>query len=205
MTDRTEQPGPDSRGRYHHGDLQRALIAAAEAILAERGLEGFTLREAARQAGVSAAAPAHHFGSAAGLLTAVAVQGFDLLARYLREGTAEGGDDPAARLRGQGMGYVRFAQAHPALFQLMFRRGAVQRDDEKLHQAGQGTFGLLEDAVRAYRGIAPGLPLDQAATITVMAAWSTVHGFAHLALEGKFERMEGGDALLPDLLMALWP
>jgi AcrR family transcriptional regulator len=210
MTEDTAEPGP--RERYHHGDLQRALIAATEAILIERGVEGFTLREAARRAGVSAAAPAHHFGSAAGLLTEVALLGFETLTRFLRDGMAEGGADPATRLQRQGVGYVRFARAHPARFLLMFRKDRLNWDDARLQAAGQAAFAELRDAVRAYRGIAPGQPLDRAALTTVLAAWSTVHGFAHLALDGKFDGIgeaEGGsavtEAILPEMLAGLWP
>ena len=65
------------RGGYHHGDLRQAMIEAAEAVLAEKGVGGFTLRECARRAGVSPAAPAHHFGNLVGLLTAIATLGFD--------------------------------------------------------------------------------------------------------------------------------
>lgn len=204
MADETTEP----RERYHHGDLQRALIAAAEAILIERGVEGFTLREAARRAGVSAAAPAHHFGSAAGLLTEVALLGFETLARFLREGAAAGGTDPAARLREQGIGYVRFARAHPARFLLMFRKDRLNWEDGRLRAAGQAAFAELEDAVRAYRGIAAGGPLDRTALTTVLAAWSVVHGFSHLALDGKFDALGGAqaaDAFLPEMLAGLWP
>lgn len=208
MPDETTEP----RERYHHGDLQRALIAAAEAILIERGVEGFTLREAARRAGVSAAAPAHHFGSAAGLLTEVALLGFETLTRFLRDGAAEGGADPAARLHGQGRGYVRFARVHPARFLLMFRKDRLNWQDGRLRAAGQAAFAELEDAVRAYRGIGAGQPLDRAALTTVLAAWSVVHGFAHLALDGKFDGVgaaHGGgpldDAILPEMLAGLWP
>ena len=88
---------------YHHGDLRHALIEATESLLAEKGPEGFSLREVARRAGVSAAAPAHHFGDASGLLTAVATVGFDGLAAALREGEARGGRDPRRRLREQGV------------------------------------------------------------------------------------------------------
>src|SRR5260370_38273616 len=68
---------------FHHGSLHEALVAAADAVLTERGVEGFTLREAARRAGVSPAAPAHHFGSATGLLTEVAIRGFEELGHRL--------------------------------------------------------------------------------------------------------------------------
>jgi len=209
MSDETTEP----RERYHHGDLQRALIEAAETILTERGVEGFTLREAARRAGVSAAAPAHHFGSAAGLLTEVALLGFETLARFLRDGAATGGTDPVARLHGQGLGYVRFARAHPARFLLMFRKDRLNWEDGRLRAAGQAAFAELEDAVRAYRGIAAGRPLDRAALTTVLAAWSVVHGFAHLALDGKFDGIGEAapgtgpldDTILPEMLAGLWP
>src|SRR5215475_1526755 len=104
-----------AREAYHHGDLREALIKATDAILAERGLEGFTLREAARRAGVSPAAPAHHFGSAAGLLTEVAISGFQELTRFLRTGASKA-SDPEARLRHQGVSYVRFALTYPGRF-----------------------------------------------------------------------------------------
>ena len=71
---------------YHHGALREALIEATESLLAERGAEGFSLREVARRAGVSPAAPAYHFGDAAGLLTAVASSGFEALTRALQAG-----------------------------------------------------------------------------------------------------------------------
>jgi hypothetical protein len=155
--------------------------------------------------------PAHHFGSASGLLTEVALLGFETLTRYLREGAAEGGADPAARLRGQGLGYVRFARAHPARFLLMFRKDRLNWQDERLQAAGRVAFAELEDAVRAYRGIPAGGPLDRAALTTVLAAWSVVHGFAHLALDGKFDGVGEAhgigpvdDAMLAEMLAGLW-
>ena len=92
--------------RYHHGALREALIDATESLLAEKGPESFSLREVARRAGVSPAAPAHHFGDASGLLTVVATLGFEGLAAALREAEARGGRDPRARLREQGAAYV---------------------------------------------------------------------------------------------------
>src|SRR4051812_26394436 len=98
---------------YHHGDLKNALIQAAQALLAERGADDFSLREVARRAGVSPAAPAHHFGDAQGLLTAVATLAFEELTQVLRAGHARGGDDPQLALREQGVEYVQFALRHP--------------------------------------------------------------------------------------------
>jgi len=196
---------------YHHGDLRAALIEATEGLLAERGIEGFTLREVARRAGVSPAAPLHHFGSAAGLLTEVSILGFEELTRCLREGTATGGKDPARRLRGQGMGYVQFALAYPGRFQLMFRKDRLMQD-ERLKEAADAAFVELEIAVRDYTGWGREKPLSRATQATVLAAWSTVHGFAHLALDEKFGEQAGThctkdfvDGMLPEILRQLWP
>jgi AcrR family transcriptional regulator len=104
------------REAYHHGALRAALIEASESLLAERGLQGFSLREVARRSGVTPAAPAHHFGDAAGLLDTVATSAFDGLTQALEAGNARGGSDPVARLREQGVGLcgVRVALSRPA-------------------------------------------------------------------------------------------
>jgi AcrR family transcriptional regulator len=199
--------GRPGRERYHHGDLRAALVAAAEGILREKGVEGFTLREAARRMGVSPAAPAHHFGDVAGLLTEVAILGFEELTRHLEEGNRRGGSDPVARLREQGVGYVSFALAYPARFQLMFRRGRLRADDPRLKAAGRAAFTALEHAIRDVAGLGRDRPLDRPSFAAVLRTWSVVHGFAHLALEGEFDGMagEGGRdafvrAMLPDVL-----
>src|SRR5687768_2929710 len=85
---------------YHHGALREALISAAAALIEQKGLEGFSLRETARRAGVSPSAPAHHFGDARGLLTAIATQGFEALAAALE--AADSGGSRAERIRAQG-------------------------------------------------------------------------------------------------------
>lgn len=180
------QKPAQTQAAYHHGALRDALIEVTEGLLAERGLEGFTLREAARRADVSPAAPLHHFGSAAGLLTEVAILGFEALTRYLREGADAGGDEASARLRAQGLGYVRFALAYPARFQLMFRKDRLT-DDARLLAAGQAAYAELEKAIRDYTRFPAGQPLDAQTHALLLAAWSTVHGYAHLALDGKFD------------------
>ncbi|AKJ28360.1 TetR/AcrR family transcriptional regulator [Caldimonas brevitalea] len=180
------------RSRYHHGALRQSLIDATEALLAERGVAGFSLREVARRLGVSPAAPAHHFGDAQGLLTAVATLAFEGLTEALEAGNARGGADPVARLREQGVGYVRFALRYPGRFGIMFRTG-VQRDRE-MERAGHAAFQVLEDGVRSLFGIAAGAPLSAQQRAALMAIWSVVHGFAHLMLAGEFDGTlgEGG-------------
>ena len=189
------------RDGYHHGALREALIDASETLLAERGLEGFSLREVARRSGVSPAAPAHHFGDAAGLLTAVATLAFDGLTAALEAGNARGGDDPVARLREQGVGYVGFALRYPGRFGLMFRPDIAK--DETLEARALATFAVLESGVRDLYGVAGSTALAPAQWNALLSLWSVVHGFAHLALAGKFALFAPGggkEALLRQTL-----
>jgi AcrR family transcriptional regulator len=181
---------------YHHGDLRRSLIDATEALLDERGAEGFSLREVARRAGVSAAAPTHHFGDAAGLLTAVVTEAFDDLTAALRAGDARGGHDGQRRMVEQGIEYVGFAMRHPGRFRLMFRSGLLH-EDATLMASGRAAFAVLEDGVRALRGLREDAPITGAAWSALLATWSIVHGFAHLAIAGRFDGLAHGEKL-PD-------
>ena len=174
---------PPVRAGYHHGALREALLQASESLLAERGVEGFSLREVARRSGVSPAAPAHHFGDAAGLLTAVATLAFDGLTAALEAGNVRGGGDPVTRLREQGVGYVGFALQHPGRFRLMFSGGL--HDDPALLASAHAAFMALERAVRRLLGAPEGPALTALQRQSLVAIWSTVHGFAHLALSGQ--------------------
>jgi AcrR family transcriptional regulator len=189
---------------YHHGDLRRELIAATEEIIAERGVEGFTLREAARRAGVSPAAPAHHFKDAKGLLTEVALLGFRDFGKALATADRRGGQDPARRIYEQGLAYVRFALKHPARFQLMFRVDKHDHSNAEFVGVAQKSYLVLEDAIRAATGTPPGAKLGPDAQGRLMAVWSIVHGFSHLALGGELgDRARGGgrkDVILNSLL-----
>ena len=191
------------RDAYHHGALREALIEASESLLAERGVEGFSLREVARRSGVSPAAPAHHFGDMAGLLSAVARAAFDGLTDALEAGNRRGGDDPVARLREQGVGYVGFALRYPGRFGLMFRTGLGLHVDEPLKRSAQPAFMKLEHGVRDLLGIGAGIPLTDVQWQALLTIWSTVHGFAHLMLAGQFDDMipaTGRDAFLRSTL-----
>jgi AcrR family transcriptional regulator len=178
---------------YHHGDLRHALIDATESLLAENGPQSFSLREVARRAGVSPAAPAHHFGDSSGLLTAVAVLAFDELAAALRAGEARGGRDARRRLIEQGVAYVEFAMRFPGRLRLMFGE-ALRGDDAELARAGNAAFLVLENGVRACFGIPEGKPLPPKAWTALLALWSVVHGYAHLAIAGRFDPFCGEDA-----------
>jgi AcrR family transcriptional regulator len=199
----------DSKSAYHHGDLRHALIEAAEAILLERGVEGFSLREAARRAGVSPGAPAHHFGDARGLLTAVATLGFENLGAVLEAANAETArtenkaQDRRRRIAAQGRAYVRFALAQPARFDLMWRRELLDQADPAYAAAGMQAFQLLHVAVTgaplSFECIDPMQPPD--VDPRVIAAWSIVHGFAQLARQGAFDAETPG--LLDGVLASL--
>jgi len=178
---KSDADGAEKR-RYHHGNLRTALIAAAEDILRERGATGFSLREAARRAGVSAGAPAHHFGDARGLLTAVAAGGFARLARQLR--TASEGAPPD-RLAAIAAAYLDFARENGALFGIMWLRDLLDQSDPDYLSAGRDAFNVLEQAATG-RGVAvatgPRIPDP-----SVIAAWSLVHGLARLTLDGALD------------------
>ena len=181
---------------YHHGDLRRQLIAAAEELILERGVDGFTLREAARRAGVSPAAPSHHFGDAEGLLAEVAYLGFREFGDALEAADKRGGGDPHSRLYEQGLAYVEFALRNPARFELMFRHGKVDFSKHPaLAAAGDRSFQILEDAIRAATATPRGAPLSPDTSGYLMAIWSIAHGFSHLALGGELDnpaRSAGG-------------
>ena len=175
---------------YHHGALRAALLEAAEAILREGGLEAFTLRECARRAGVSHAAPAHHFGDARGLLSACAAAGFerlsDLMQRY-----ADREQGALERARAAGVAYVDFALRNRALFQLMFRRDRLDPEHEELKAAGKRTGDLLRqiiDEVIVERGLPP-----QELGQRILLVWSLVHGYATLVLEDQCADLFGLD------------
>jgi AcrR family transcriptional regulator len=162
-----DTPKPASRRPYHHGDLRRAILTAALDVISADGPSALSLRDLARRAGVSHAAPAHHFKDRTGLLTAIAAEGFGLLATALRE---------ASDLKEAGVRYVRFAREHPAHFQVMFAPGLLRAEDLELTTARALAGDALREAVSGVRpeGIDPRL--------AGVAAWSLAHGFATLLL-----------------------
>lgn len=188
---------------YHHGDLREKLVAATEALILERGVDGFSLREVARRAGVSPAAPAHHFGDTRGLLTEVAMRGYADFGDVLAAADARGGD-PEKRLNEQGIAYVTFALKNPARFALMFRADKVDLANGKLLEISSRSFRTLEGAIKAATGTAANVELSPDGFGLLMAVWSIVHGFSHLALGREFDyaaQQRGGkDQILKSFL-----
>jgi AcrR family transcriptional regulator len=175
----------DKGGRYHHGDLRRALVEAAFELVKEHGPAGITLREAARRAGVTHAAPYRHFADKEALLAALAEEGFVRLRGELEAGIA--GVLPTELLETIGVLYVRFARAHPSQFRVMF--GAEMGDKRRypsLTEADQAVFDLLCNAIRASQEagvVGPGNPARLG-----MMQWSMLHGVAALVVDGQMER-----------------
>ena len=190
---------PKRPSSYHHGSLRNALLRAAERILERDGIQGLTLRAAAREAGVSHAAPKNHFGDVTGLLSDLAAVGFERIATTMGAGVREG-DDPGACLIAVGRGYVAFARAHPGLFQLMYRSERLDMGRPALRDAIATAGRVLWGAVGVVRkeSLAPPLTLLQAAHVA--SAWSLVHGYALLLLDGRMQRTSAGAD--PDLLLA---
>jgi AcrR family transcriptional regulator len=203
---RRRVPKPKRPESYHHGSLRQALLQAAERILERQGIQGLTLRAAAREAGVSHAAPKNHFGDLTGLLSELAAIGFQRFVGMQRANLDEG-DSPDRRMAALGQGYVAFARAHPGLFLLMFRSERLDVARPALRAAIDVSSRVLSGAVAARRGetVESALTLPQAASI--VAAWSLVHGFAMLLLDGRLQpllaRLPAGvdaDALLAAIL-----
>jgi AcrR family transcriptional regulator len=166
-------------GQYHHGDLRRSLIDCGTRLLDTDGIDAMSLRAAAKMAGVSSAAPAHHFHDKNGLLAAIAAQGFrDLRARNVDHPTPT--DRPEAKLRALARGYVGFAVAHPERFHLMFGPQILRRGDypELVEESG-ASYATLRAVV------APLVGVDAAQALTIddfiFCVWATLHGLAVLA------------------------
>ena len=186
---------------YHHGDLAAALLASAEEELAEKGVEAFSLRSVAKRAGVSHAAPAHHFGDANGVLTALAAHGF---AEFLATQHAYEAAAPKTsrdQLIAAGLGYIGFARARPALFRLMFGSQRTDYGNPLLKTAADEAIGHLIAQVKLN-----GSDLAQ----DVFAVWATAHGLADLLIAGRMKVLDdmpkdGLQAMLANILARSLP
>lgn len=188
--------------RYHHGNLDAALLDEAIAQVRRRGAEKVSLRALASTVGVSASAAYGHFGDKDALLAEVGQRGFAMLTERMRAGMADvsGDDDQAAvsRLQAVGMAYVDFAADEPNLFRLMF--GPLCRKSET---SDADAYSILEQQLAQLdaRGLLR-LPSDEALQLLI---WSVVHGFSSLLIEGQIEA-SAAPALLDTLRrLILWP
>lgn len=189
---RTRAKTGAAKPRYHHRALRDALLLAAERILARDGLAGLTLRATAREAGVSHAAPTHHFGDLTGLVSDLAAIGFTRFNAAM-VAAAEGADTPLERAAARARAYLAYARAHPAMYSLMFRTERLDLARPALRDAASAAFAVLTGTIGHLRREAvdsQARSLDQAAGI--VRAWALVHGFTTLLLDGRLtEILEG--------------
>lgn len=170
---------------YHHGDLHGALLKAAEIVLERDGLSGLTLRAVAREAGVSHAAPTHHFGDLTGLVSELAAIGFRNFNATMTAAGASG-TTPLESALARAKAYLAYARAQPGMYQLMFRTERLDMTRPNLREAANASFAGLASVVGAHH---PGnvatdaLTIEQAAQIA--RTWSLVHGFTMLTLDGR--------------------
>ncbi len=169
---------PASSRSYHHGNLRPALVSAAVEEIEESGPAAMSLRAVARRAGVTHAAATYHFGDRAGLLTAVAAEGYRLIAGALREA-----QETTGSFLEVGVAYVRFAVTHRAHFEVMYRPELYHRDDAELARARADAAALLYGS---------GVP-DTESLSEGVAAWAIVHGLATLWLNGNLPPQLGDD------------
>jgi AcrR family transcriptional regulator len=167
---------------YHHGNLRREILDAALASIEESGPVSLSLRDLARCAGVSHAAPAHHFGDKAGLLTAIAIEGYELLIAALRTAHATG------TFLDVGVAYIEFAITHPAHFEVMFRPDLLHCDDPEL------TAIRRASARELYGPASETLPERDTLRVGV-AGWAFAHGFASLWAAGSLPDRLGRDPI----------
>jgi AcrR family transcriptional regulator len=170
-------PPPPSRP-YHHGDLRPALLRAAVEAIGQAGPAAMSLREVARRAGVSHPAAAYHFGDKAGLLTAIAAEGYRMLTAELQDAR-----DAQRGFLEVGVAYVRFAVHHRAHFEIMYRPELYRPDDPEVGEARAAAATLL------YGSASP----DAGQFAAGAAAWSLVHGLATLWLNGNLPWQLGDD------------
>ena len=176
-----------AKAGYHHGSLRRALLDAALTLIDRDGPEGFTLRAAARQAGVTSGAPYHHFPDKEALIAALAEEGFALLKSAI-EAAGAGHADAVARTHEMAVAYVRFAAAHPTHFRVMMGRD-VRRSMKNpgLADAARSAYELMRDAVVATAESAADAARREE---LVLGSWSLVHGLAFLVIDGHVRGKE---------------
>jgi AcrR family transcriptional regulator len=172
---------------YHHGNLKEALVRAALQLIAEKGPSGFTFAEAARSAGVSAAAPYRHFRDRDELLSDVARRGFEQFERALVQAWNEGRPDPFTAFKRLGEAYLQFARAEPAFYSAMFEAGVPLDSDPALRQAGDRAFAVLRMATERLIATMPakGRP---PALMMALHIWALSHGIASLFARGDAAR-----------------
>lgn len=175
---------------YHHGDLRRGLIDAAQAILEREGPQALSLRAVAREAGVSPAAPYHHFKDKSDLMLAIAEQGFDVLGEAMTKSLDEANNlTPEARVTEIGVAYVQFAQEHPALYRVMYDCSRnLETLPDTVHDKEESSYSLVKEALLAAGRAAPGDEIGL--ELATIASWCAAHGVAEMCKFKQFEPLK---------------
>lgn len=178
----TKGSGRGPRG-YHHGNLKEALVRAALELIAEKGPAGFTFADAARWAGVSAAAPYRHFRDRGDLLSDVARRGFEAFEQRLMRAWDEGRPSPGVAFERLGKAYLAFAREEPAFYSAMFEAGVPLDATPELRAAGDRAFAVIRNACEV---MVASLPAQERPPALMMALhiWSMSHGIASLFARG---------------------
>jgi AcrR family transcriptional regulator len=186
---RARSPARRKKRAYHHRDLRNALIAAALDALPEVGAAGLSLRDIARRAGVSPAAPYHHFPDKDALLAVVAGECAQHLLDALEMATAEAGEDQRRRFQLTGVAFVRFAVQHPAHFRALELPGLLATMPQEVRRRFDAFYAeegrRMREAQRA--GILAPLPFDR----LILASTALVHGLAHMIISGATDARPG--------------
>lgn len=207
-----KQTRKKTKRSYHHGDLRRVLAEAALNLAVEEGNWNFSLRDVARRAGVSHAAPYRHYGSKRELVAEIAAQGFEALRDALKTPAGPNRESPGGQLARTGEAYIRFGLEQSALYRLMFGPSLVMDRPARLEEAAKEAYGVLREVMRSCwtgdSGDEAGI--EQQALL----AWAQVHGITMLALDGWLEKASwdaevllerASRTLLPGLCESLSP
>ncbi|MGR3514326.1 MAG: TetR/AcrR family transcriptional regulator [Paracoccaceae bacterium] len=172
--------------KYHHGNLRNALLESAEIEIEQKGIEALSLRQVAKRAGVSHAAPAKHFKKANDLLTALAAKSFQNHLGTIECALEDSTLTNAAKLVVGGMAYVSYAIDHPNMFDLQFNSKRPDRNDPELAKAGSAAFGIVVQLMGAALGEKGKSEVFVAAT----SLWVFLHGLACLAANDILKRLD---------------
>lgn len=192
-------PRPVRKSSHHHGNLREALVTAGVQLLEDGGPAALTLRGCAALAGVSHAAPAHHFDGLDGLKLAIAEEGFRRFRNYMVDAKLAGPQNARARLRSICRGYLRFAADNPALFDLIFGFDPTRTPPDSRGDIGSAGYEVLRRTCAPL--VPPGCP-DPA--LIEVQVWSLIHGFTTLYLSGRFrDHAQEPDAALFEAVLGL--
>ncbi|MBB2948862.1 AcrR family transcriptional regulator [Actinoplanes lutulentus] len=177
---------------YHHGDLRTTLLALAENTLRDRGPAELSLRELAREAGVSPAAPSRHFKNKQALLDALALEGYQRLTAAMTDDLVRAGETFARRLAALTRTYVAFASTHPALLELMFTRKHEPDASDELMAATQKLLTMATEVIE--NGQRRGEVRAGSMELLAVPLIAVLQGLTALALSGGFtdEQAEQG-------------